>query len=115
MRSISDCTCPEWDPGQSRKRYSILCPIHGDPRLSNVTPKETTLNEHEIAAPRVKVSFHRSSTKDGGTGFSVEASEGCTKREAERVFDLALELKQRADEALKGPSLEEKLEESLAR
>ena len=71
------------------------------------------VSEHEYSAPLCKVHFTRSSTKDGGTGYSVEVSYGCESFEANRVYDLALALKHRADAELRGPSLEEQLEKSV--
>ncbi len=73
------------------------------------------VNEREYFAPRVKVSFSRSSTKDGGTGSHVEVSEGCEALEARRIYDLAVLLKRMADAELRGPSLEEQLEKSVER
>lgn len=72
-------------------------------------------DDHQLAPPRVKVSFHRSSTKDGQTGYSVEGSEGLTRSEAERVFALVAELKRMADAELAfKDALADDLKRSLA-
>ena len=55
------------------------------------------------AAPRVKIGFHKSSTKDGGEGYSVEVLEGADPEEAQRVYDMAAGLREQAIAALKPP------------
>lgn len=71
-------------------------------------------NETEIdISPKTVVQFTRSSTKDAGEGFSVRVTEGANTAEAARVMALALQLRQQALAALKGPSLEDQLEASI--
>ncbi len=64
---------------------------------------------------RVKVAFHKSSAKDGQTGFSVEASEGATADEAQRVFAIVAQLKAQADQIVAGKTVEEMLVESVGK
>lgn len=72
-------------------------------------------DEHELAPPRVKVSFHRSSARDGQTGYSVEGSEGLVTGEAMRVFAIVAELKRMADaELAPRDTLASDLERSLS-
>lgn len=108
-----NCTCPPWD-GKGYRSRSLLCVEHGDPLLTNV--KETTMSETHIE-PSVlcQVDFSKSSSKDGGTGYRVSVSHGCQDREALRVFILASELKEKADALVAGKTIEEALQESLAK
>ena len=46
-------------------------------------------NETELSTPKVSVTFTRSSTKDGGQGYTIRVDEGATEDECTRVFDLA--------------------------
>ncbi len=73
------------------------------------------VSEHEYSAPLCKVSFRRSSTKDGGAGYDIEVSAGCGIVEANTAYEMAADLKRRADAELRGPSLEEQLEKSVER
>ncbi len=110
---LSNCTCPP-DDGKQPVRYSLLCPVHGDPLLTNIAPKEGQMvSEHEFAPPLCKVHFTRSSTKDGGTGYSIEVAADCGINEANRIYEIAVHLKRKADAELRGPSLEEQLEKSI--
>lgn len=59
-----------------------------------------------VAVERCKVVFTRSSTKDGGVGYTLQVSEGCTEEEADRIFDLAYALKLRADAVLAGKTVQ---------
>ena len=63
--------------------------------------------------PRVKVTFTRSSTRDGGLGYSIQVEEGVTATECDRIFAIAYSLKQKADDALRNKLLND-LEASLA-
>ena len=57
-------------------------------------------NEQEATGFAVVVQFTRSSSKDGGEGFSVRVANGVDGMEAARVMDLAKALRQAALDAL---------------
>ncbi len=45
MSNKLDCTClwdGKWD-GKNGRTLSLLCPVHGDPLLTNIVPKEDGL------------------------------------------------------------------------
>lgn len=68
---------------------------------------------NEWIREKVHVSFRRSSSSGGAEGWDVDVYEGATAEEAQRVFDLAVMLRRKAQEELRGPSLEAKLEASI--
>ena len=68
---------------------------------------------NEWIREKVHVSFRKSSSKDGAEGFDVDVYEGATTEEAHRVFDLAVMLRRKAQEELRGPSLEDQLDISI--
>ena len=70
-------------------------------------------SHNEWIREKVHVSFRKSSSKDGAEGWDVDVYEGATAEEAQRVFGLAVMLRRKAQEELRGPSLEEKLEASI--
>lgn len=63
--------------------------------------------------PRCEVTFTKSSSRDGGSGYSVRVRQGCTLKEADTTFDIAFMLKAKADAVLAGKPLIETLEKSL--
>ena len=73
-----------------------------------------SINYHlEPMGPRVSVAFKKSSTKDAGEGFDVDVREGATEDEATRVMAMALRLRETALAALRRPTLEQQLEDSV--
>ena len=46
-------------------------------------------NDAELSTPKVSITFSRSSTKDGGQGYTIRVDEGADEGECTRVFDLA--------------------------
>ena len=72
------------------------------------------MTNFDIQPSRIKIGFHKSSTKDGGWGFDCELLEGYDEAEADRVMAGAKRLRDEAIEALKPPPLEQQLEQSIA-
>ena len=66
-------------------------------------------NEAEATGFAVVVQFTRSSSKDGGEGFSIRVADGVDGLEAARVMDLAKALRQTALEALLPPTVEDEM------
>ena len=64
-------------------------------------------------SPKVQVQFTKSSSKDGGEGYTIRVAEGADEVEARRVMELARRMRRDAEDEIKGPSLTEKLEESM--
>ena len=70
-------------------------------------------SHNEWTREKVHVSFRKSSSTNGAEGWDVDVYEGATAEEAQRVFGLAVMLRRKAQEELRGPSLEEQLEISI--
>ena len=77
------------DPRDSSRRT-----IEGDKKENMTESSDVTTD------PRVTVSWTKASTKDGNTGYHIHVAEGCVAEEASRVFDIALALKEQADDVL---------------
>lgn len=69
---------------------------------------------NEQLGRRVVVTFKKSSTRDGAEGYDIQVADGATDAEADDVFAIATRLRVQAQALLKGPSLEQQLEESLS-
>ena len=70
-----------------------------------------SLDDLELA--RVIVKFASSTSKDGRESYSVTVLEGASEAEGTKVMALAKRLRTEALEAIKPPSLEQQLAESL--
>ena len=68
------------------------------------------MTEELALEPRVHVSFTRSTTKEQLIGHHVSADEGATKEMADKVFEIALHLHQRALEAEAMPDVRIRME-----
>lgn len=64
--------------------------------------------------PKTVIQFTKSSSKDGSEGFSIRVAEGVDVIEATRVIGVALRLRETALAALRGPTTEELLAQSIA-
>lgn len=58
-------------------------------------------NENEVHIPRVSVTFTRSSTKDGGRGYTIQVQEGVSVDEVKRVFDMAKAAQEDAEQVIR--------------
>jgi hypothetical protein len=56
---------------------------------------------NEVHTPNVGVTFTKSSTKDGGAGYTIYVNEGVEGEEAGRVMKIALELRDEAEEVVR--------------
>lgn len=73
------------------------------------------MNEHEEpTTAKVVVQFTRSSSKDGGEGYTIRVAEGVDVGEATRVMETALYLRNGARDALRPPDYAAQLEASVA-
>lgn len=72
------------------------------------------MNEELAERSKVSVTFTRSSTKDGGQGYTIHVEEGASEDEAARVFGIANSLRDNALAVLSGKSTAELLAESIA-
>ena len=59
------------------------------------------MNEDIDLSPKVTVQFTKSSSKDGGEGYSIRVGEGADPMEASHVMEMALRLREIALEALR--------------
>ena len=69
-------------------------------------------NESIPTGPSAHVTFTRSSSKDGGTGYTVSATSDATPEDVDRAFEAARTLRRLAQEELAG-DLARDLERSL--